>query len=302
MNKQIKLTIGIGLTVLLLVAVFATAAFAQGPGGNFGGGMMGGRGFSGMTGGQRQYGFGGMMGGSGVTGNGQGMMGGQGFGGMMGGSGMMGNGQGMMGGQGFGGMMGGSGMMGNGQGMMGGQGFGGMMGNGQAAGAVQGEPLTIDQAAEKAQEYLKSSNYTDLTLAEVMAFDNNFYALITEKSTGMGAFELLVNRYNGAVYPEPGPNMMWNTKYGHMGMGGAWNQQQGPVTVTVAQARTAAQTWLDANQPGAKLADDEMQFPGYYTMDFLEDGKTSGMLSVNGYTGQVWFHTWHGNFISEKIF
>jgi len=293
MNKQIKLTIGIGLTVLLLVAVFATAAFAQGPGGNFGGGMMGGRGFSGMTGGQRQYGFGGMMGGSGVTGNGQGMMGGQGFGGMMGGSGMMGNGQGMMGGQGF----------------------GGMMGNGQAAGAVQGEPLTIDQAAEKAQEYLKSSNYTDLTLAEVMAFDNNFYALITEKSTGMGAFELLVNRYNGAVYPEPGPNMMWNTKYGHMAnaggmmgglmggmMGGAWNQQQGPVTVTVAQARTAAQTWLDANQPGAKLADDEMQFPGYYTMDFLKDGKTLGMLSVNGYSGQVWYHTWHGNFISEKEF
>ena len=40
MNKQIKLTIGIGLTVLLLVAVFATAAFAQGPGGNFGGGQI----------------------------------------------------------------------------------------------------------------------------------------------------------------------------------------------------------------------------------------------------------------------
>jgi hypothetical protein len=41
MNKRIKLTIGIGLTVLLLVAVFTTAAFAQGPGGAFGG-MMGG--------------------------------------------------------------------------------------------------------------------------------------------------------------------------------------------------------------------------------------------------------------------
>ena len=72
--------------------------------------------------------------------------------------------------------------------------------------------------------------------------------------------------------------------------------------MTVAQARTAAQQWLDANQLGAKLADDEMQFPGYYTMDFLKDGKTAGMLSVNGYTGQVWFHTWHGNFISEKTF
>ncbi len=272
MNKQIKLTIGIGLTVLLLVAVFATAAFAQGPGGNFGGGMMGN--------------------GQGMMGNGQGMMGGQGF-------------SGMMGGRGFGGMMG------NGQGMMGScNPTGGTMPAacpfaGDAS-TVQGEPLTIDQAVEKAQEYLKSSNYSDLTLAEVMAFDNNFYALITEKSTGAGAFELLVNRYTGAVYPEPGPNMMWNTKYGHMGnggmMGGLWRQQSGPVTVSVAQARTTAQQWLDANQPGAKLADDEMQFPGYYTMDFLKDGKTSGMLSVNGYTAQVWFHAWHGNFISEIEF
>jgi hypothetical protein len=37
-------------------------------------------------------------------------------------------------------------------------------------------------------------------------------------------------------------------------------------------------------------------------MDFLKDGKVAGMLSVNGYTGQVWYHTWHGNFISEREF
>ena len=42
-----------------------------------------------------------------------------------------------------------------------------------------------------------------------------------------------------------------------------------------------------------------MQFPGYYTMDFLENGNVAGMLSVNGYTGQVWHHTWHDSFISE---
>jgi hypothetical protein len=267
MNKRIKVTIGIGLTVLLLVAVFTTAAFAQGPGGAFGG-MMGGRGFGGMMGGRGPSGFGGMMGGQGQ--------------------------------QNFGGMMGGQGQ----------QGFGGMMGYG-SANPANAQPITIDQAVEAAQQYLKNYNNADLKLAEVMEFDNNFYAVVTEKSTGVGAFELLVNRYTGYVTPEPGPNMMWNTKYGHMGnagrmmggmMGGARNQQQGPLTVTVAQARTAAQQWLDANQPGAKLADDEMQFYGHYTMDFLKDGKTAGMLSVNGYTGQVWYHTWHGNFISEKTF
>jgi len=270
MDKRIKITIGIGLTVLLLVAVFATAAFAQAPGGGYGGGrgMMGGQGFgSGMMGGWGQSGFGGMMG----------------------------NGQGMMG---FSNTI--SGTMPAGCPMFGG-----------AANPTNAEPISFEKAVDAVQQYLKSYNNADLALDEVMEFDNNFYALVTEKSTGAGAFELLVNRYTGYVTPEPGPNMMWNTQYGHMaGFGGMMggmmgqfgSQQQGPLTVTVAEARTAAQQWLDANQPGAKLADDEMQFPGYYTMDFLKDGETAGMLSVNGYTGQVWYHTWHGNFIGEKEF
>ena len=281
MNKRIKLTIGIGLTVLLLVAVFTTAAFAQGPGGTFGG-MMGGRGFGGMTLAPALR----SGASAGVGGQGQ-----QNFGGMMSGQGQ----------QGFGGMMGG-------------QGFGGMMGYGSAS-PTNAQPITFDQAVDAAQQYLKNYNNADLKLAEVMEFDNNFYAVVTEKSTGLGAFELLVDRYAGYVTPEHGPNMMWNTKYGPMAgqggmmggmmgrmMGGQRNQQAGPMTVTVDQARTAAQQWLDANQPGAKLADDEMQFYGHYSMDFLKDGKTAGMLSVNGYTGQVWYHTWHGNFISEQTF
>jgi hypothetical protein len=72
------------------------------------------------------------------------------------------------------------------------------------------------------------------------------------------------------------------------------------MSVSVAQARTNAQQFLDANFPGAKLADDQDAFYGYYTMDFLQNGKTAGMLSVNGYTGEVWYHTWHGNFIAER--
>ena len=52
-----------------------------------------------------------------------------------------------------------------------------------------------------------------------MEFDNHFYAEVEEKSTEVHAFELLVNRWTGSIVPEPGPNMMWNTKYGHMGAG-----------------------------------------------------------------------------------
>jgi hypothetical protein len=29
----------------------------------------------------------------------------------------------------------------------------------------------------------------------------------------------------------------------------------------------------------------------------MKDDQVYGMLSVNGYTGDVWYHTWHGDFI-----
>ena len=190
---------------------------------------------------------------------------------------------------------------GYGCGMMGGYGPG-MMGNWGAP--INANPISMDQAVAAAQAYVQAYNNPDLALAEVMEFTNNFYVRVTEKSTGTGAFELLVDRYTGVVFPEYGPNMMWNTKYGMMGgmMGRGRNLQTGPMPITVVQARANAQQFLDANFPGAKLADDADTFYGYYTMDFLQNGNTAGMLSVNGYTGQVWYHTWHGNFVSEKSF
>ena len=66
-----------------------------------------------------------------------------------------------------------------------------------------------------------------------------FYIVYYEKNTGIGAFEMLIwkqtppsgmmggmmgcgmgggNRITaGVIMPEPGPNMMWNTKYSPMG-------------------------------------------------------------------------------------
>jgi hypothetical protein len=42
-------------------------------------------------------------------------------------------------------------------------------------------------------------------------------------------------------------------------------------------------------------------FCGYYTLHFLKDGKVDGMLSVNGATGDVWYHNWHGNFVTMIV-
>ncbi|MCJ7432532.1 MAG: hypothetical protein MUO77_03500 [Anaerolineales bacterium] len=208
-----------------------------------------------------------------------------------------------------------------GPGMMGGgRGGNGMMGYGWNNGSnVNTTPLTIDQAKAAAGKYIQNLDIQGLETGEVMVFDNNAYVIVNESETGLGAFELLVDPVSQVAYPEHGPNMMWNLKYsginhggmmggrGNRGMMGGWNyQSQSPadvsveMTVTPEQAVEYAQKYLDPNVSGATAADDPMQFYGYYTLDFEKDGKIIGMLSVNGYNGQIFLHTWHGTFIEES--
>lgn len=152
--------------------------------------------------------------------------------------------------------------------------------------------LTLDAVPAVVEGYLVRYGDPDFTVAEIMEFTNHFYVEVREERTGQGAMELLVLR-DGSVRPEPGPNMMWNAKYGHMGMM-AFSQPEMPVTPEEAQA--LAQAYLDRNEPGLTAGDPEA-FDGYYTLHTLRDGEISGMLSVNGYTGEIWLHTWHGAFL-----
>jgi hypothetical protein len=162
-----------------------------------------------------------------------------------------------------------------------------------------GTAISIDTAVSIAQNYSASLTNKDIVVDEVEEYTQNFYVLFKEKSTGIGAFEMLIDKYTGAIYPEMGPNMMWNTKYGMMSggmMGWFTGTQTGPMTVTVEQAKTNAQQFLSANYPGTTVGDVDT-FYGYYHIDVLQGINTYGMLSVNGYTGQVWYHTWHGVYI-----
>jgi hypothetical protein len=194
-------------------------------------------------------------------------------------------------------------------------------------------PRNIDEATQVAKSYVASLGYPDLAVKEVMEFQYNYYFIAYEKSTGIDAFEGIIEKgvglsgvggMMGIVHPEQGPNMMWNTKYGGMmgGMMGGWGplggwgqnggmmgrgwgyQPYGGVptanmSVTKTDAKQLAQAYLDSYVPGSSTEEPET-FYGYYTLHVLKDGKIYGMLSVNGYTGQVWYHTWHGAFIQEK--
>jgi hypothetical protein len=196
-------------------------------------------------------------------------------------------------------------------------GYGGMMGPGGGPYGFQGTSLGSGEGAldptdaeEAVERYLASFNLPDLAVAEVMEFGANFYAEVEESSTGVHAMELLIDKDTGAVFPEYGPNMMWNTKYGMhstsgwggmMGgmMGGFGTQEpSADMPVSTEQALENAQRYLDASIPGTQVADEADVFYGYYTIHVLNDGEIHGMLSVNGYSGQVWYHNWHGQFVS----
>lgn len=171
-----------------------------------------------------------------------------------------------------------------------------------------GKTFTLAEARVAVERYIAPRGNSDLVVGEVMEFERNFYAIVKEKSTGIGAMEVLVDKWSGAVGPEPGPNMMWNTRYGMMGsgwgmmggmMGRRWND--GPPTLSPEEAVSIAQRWLDRNLPGVQARSDDVDpFYGYYTLHVWKDGRIYGMLSVHGQTGQVWYHSWHGAFIAME--
>lgn len=202
------------------------------------------------------------------------------------------SGGGMMGGQG-GGMMGGQsgGMMGGG--MMGTGMMGGMPMMGGMMGYYSGVPtaLSHDDARGIADSYLASLNNPELEIGEFEEYSHNFYISLIEKSTGRGAIEIIIDRYSGSYQPEP-QSMMWNGKYGMMG-----GSQQAQMTVTQQQAMKIAQDFLDVVYPGAE-ADEIVAYYGHYTIMTELEGEHYGMLSINGYSGEVWYHTWHGMFIT----
>jgi hypothetical protein len=240
------------------------------------------------------------------------------------GGGMMGGGYGpggMMGGNGYG-----PGMMGYTQNYSGtnaygcpgfgpgGSGYGMMWSSNSPFFTVK--PLTIAEATEAVKGYLANLNNSNFELKEVMIFDNQAYAEIKEKDTGIGAMELLVDPSTKTVYPEMGPNMMWNLKYGMMsgfggqrmtGMMGGMMQQffnapadaNTEMTVTPEEAITAAQSYLDANfaSTNLRVADEADPFYGYYTLHVTRAEQVVGMLSVNGFSKAVFPHTWHGKLL-----
>jgi hypothetical protein len=191
---------------------------------------------------------------------------------------------GMMGwGPGFGFNGPGSGMMGGGTAMMG---TVWLAGNGS-------EVTSIDTARDRARTAAAAAG---LHPGEVIWFDNGFYVELKDAG-GASATEVIVDPGGGTVFTEPGPAMMWNTRYG---MHGAITGLNPAPSINAQQAQQIATQWVNANLSGRVVLPPD-SYPGYYTSETTTNGENiNGMLSVNATTGQIWYHSWHGKFIAKQ--
>ncbi|HVC35538.1 MAG TPA: hypothetical protein VNL16_18675 [Chloroflexota bacterium] len=181
-------------------------------------------------------------------------------------------------------------------------GMAGMRGGPVAPGAT---PIGIELAAANARASIASLGDSNLELSEVMEFSANYYAQAIERNTGIHAFELLIDKYTGTVFPEMGPNMVWNTKYGVMGGMMRWQGfgagSAAEMPIGPAQVQQNARQYLRTQGLNLDVGEPD-RFYGYYTLHTLRDRQIEGMISVNGETGVVWYHTWHGPFVREVEF
>lgn len=147
-------------------------------------------------------------------------------------------------------------------------------------------PVSEDAARESLETYAETFG-PEVEVRDVAAFTQNYYAVLVDRTTGQAVGEAVVDRYTGEAGSDPGPNLTWRRAV-----------RNGTVTYDLHAAEAIAATFLEEFLPGATLLENRT-FPGYHTFEYGR-GEMEGMLGVNDQTGQVWVHTWHGQYLGGE--
>src|SRR5215471_746591 len=190
-----------------------------------------------------------------------------------------------------------------------------MLVSGGTAFRNDGARVKMEDAIAIATGLLNAIGNSSLALDEVEEWEFNYYVVVKQSAPSQyKAFQLIIDKWTGGVMPEPGPGMMWNQKYAGMlnsminGMPGHMNRRERKITeptftLTPEAAAANANQFLRERFNRALVVESVPDvFFGFYNFDVNDavTGAKYGMLSVNGSSGQVWYHTWHGNFIQGK--
>ena len=138
----------------------------------------------------------------------------------------------------------GSGMMGDGSGMMGNMMTSNMMGNMMALYYPESKPITQDEALRNMQNF--STIRLEYGSRGFHDIQRQLLCRLKDTNSNQYIAELLVDRYSGSAYAEPGPNMMWNTQLGT-------GRAKAEVDYDVAGAEKLAGDFLTGYLPGAQI-------------------------------------------------
>lgn len=125
--------------------------------------------------------------------------------------------------------------------------------------------------------------------------------LITVGILGLIATLFAGNLYTGLSNFGTGRGYAFNPEdISNMCRGFLKNQEIVKIDMPIGESKAIelAERYLAKINLNEYAGDEAEKFYGYYTIHTLTDGDViTGMLSVNGYNGQVWYHNWHGVFI-----
>lgn len=163
-----------------------------------------------------------------------------------------------------------------------------MMGNTMSHGYLDVlDPLSTSNDARTAiQAFIDSAN-SGLQISELWEYGTAYKGEISD-TIGAKAFDLIADKFTGAVTPEMGLSMMMNASYGSslykMPAFGKY------LSVSPDQAKGYAQSFVDKNGLGFTLGTPET-YPGYYKFHTTSSTGFGIDIMVNGYDGGIWMNT-----------
>jgi hypothetical protein len=154
---------------------------------------------------------------------------------------------------------------------------------------------TPDEARAAVQAFINGSN-SSLQISELWEYGTVYKAELSDTKGAM-AFDLIVDKFTGAIMPEMGMSMMLNASYGKgMYKTPAFGKS---LTLTQAQATGYAQAHIDNNKLGYTIETPEI-YPGYYKFHTTTATGFGMDIMVNGYNGGVWMNTFLGLPIAQQ--
>ena len=194
-------------------------------------------------------------------------------------------GTGHMGGGTMGGQMGG----GMGYGMAG---AGGMVSRMMGSTVSQGDlnmlnPINSAQEARAAIQSFIDMSSSSLQISELWEYGTAYMAELSDMNGAM-AFDVIADKFTGAVGPEMGLSMMMNASYAK----GIYKTSRfgKKLTVSEEQATATAQNFVNANGLGYALGTPE-DYPGYYKFHTTDSHGFGLEIMVNGYNGTIWMNS-----------